>query len=75
MINNVTCGILKLHNERTTMDLQTRANEIKEYWTGTLHEKIIQMYQDNKDEANLLKAVAEAESEASMQEINGAGLL
>ena len=57
------------------MDLQERADFIKEYWTGTLHEKIIQMYQDNKDEANLLKAVAEAESEASMQEINGAGLL
>ena len=57
------------------MNLQERADFIKEYWTGTLHEKLIQMYQDNKDEANLLKAVAEAESEASMIEINGAGLL
>ena len=57
------------------MDLQERADFIKEYWTGTLHEQLIQMYQDNKDEANLLKVVAEAESEASMIEINGAGLL
>ena len=57
------------------MNLQERADFIKEYWTGTLHEKLIQMYQDNKDEVNLLKAVAEAESEASMIEINGAGLL
>jgi phage baseplate assembly protein gpV len=57
------------------MNTQQRANEMKEYWTGTLHEQLIQMYQDNKDEVNLLKAVAEAESEASMQEIHGANIL
>ncbi len=57
------------------MNTQQRANEMKEYWAGTLHEKLIQMYQDNKDEANLLKAVAEAESEASMQEVYGANIL
>jgi len=57
------------------MNTQQRANEMKEYWAGTLHEKLIQMYQDNKDEANLLKAVADAESEASIVEMHGANIL
>ena len=57
------------------MNTQQRANEMKEYWAGTLHEKLIQMYQDNKDEANLLKVVADAESEASMVEMHGANIL
>ena len=57
------------------MNTQQRANEMKEYWAGTLHEKLIQMYQDNKDEANLLKVVVDAESEASIVEMHGANIL
>ena len=57
------------------MNTQQRANEMKEYWAGTLHEQLIQMYQDNKDEANLLKVVVDAESEASIVEMHGANIL
>ena len=56
------------HNSNT--NLMERAREMQEYWTGTLHEKLIQHAIDGNDLESLAEHVAKAEGQASQNEFN-----
>ena len=50
------------------VELQNRVSKQLEYWSGTMHERLIQRAMDNNDTEALKYHVTEAEREYAMQE-------
>lgn len=60
-------------SNNTNSELLDRAAEMVDYWEGTLHAELIRKALDENDLEQVLKATANAEAEASMQETFGTG--
>lgn len=58
-------------SNQSNTELLERAGEMMEYWTGTLHEKLIQKAIDDNDLEALAEHVALAEGECAQAVMHG----